>query len=702
MKEGWLTITLLSDLCVGTGNAAPGFVDMETALEYGIPVIPAKRIKGCLREVAAELSDSGAVEGTSVDGLFGRPGEQRGGALNVQDGHLYQYYLPDMQCETIKPEEYPAFIQELKDKESQLTPGETAEMLSSLRTQTAIEPDSGSAKAKSLRTMRVVNRGLAFRAKIEWDSRWDDLLQLCVKGLRNMGTGVTRGYGEICCRLDETDSLPETQGEQACQGNSEETVVYQYQVRLETPLIVAAAQDGCFDWIPGSTLLGAMAGLYIEEHGLGDTAHQNERFRRMFLQDGVQFGNAYPMVDCKIFYPCPRLIKRIKYKDFVTNIRCNALKPGEKPQSENALVHFCDSAVEVFSPRKEVRMHHARPKDRGIGHALGEEAGADHKIENPGQLYSYTSLSAGQVFCGTLRGKQNDLLELRRLLEQRKWHVRLGRSRTAEYGRVRIDLCEAQERKKERIQEGRTYTLWFVSPMILFNENQGRYDPDPKGVYRLMPDRLGCEVKPLDGYSQFYGITQTGGYYGKWRLPKPQRPAIAAGTALLVRFTAKEGKLPSIAEIEESFWGENTGEGYGQIKVIPEEWPGRMGRRTAAMEIQESPETSHLTPLLTYKQEKIRQAEEWQEGEQAIRRFQGSLLNMTTLQQLQTIVWSAQRKGTPDLDRTVEEAIDKIANADKRESVSKFFKVCKGKSAAFIESYLQHAIWKARGDSNER
>ena len=51
-----ITIKLLSDLCTCSGETYNSDVDMDVVYdENGIPYIPAKRIKGCIREAAHEM-----------------------------------------------------------------------------------------------------------------------------------------------------------------------------------------------------------------------------------------------------------------------------------------------------------------------------------------------------------------------------------------------------------------------------------------------------------------------------------------------------------------------------------------------------------------------------------------------------------------------------------------------------------------------
>ena len=51
-----LIIELLSDMCTTSGDGHNSTVDMDVVYDiHGIPYIPAKRIKGCIREAALEL-----------------------------------------------------------------------------------------------------------------------------------------------------------------------------------------------------------------------------------------------------------------------------------------------------------------------------------------------------------------------------------------------------------------------------------------------------------------------------------------------------------------------------------------------------------------------------------------------------------------------------------------------------------------------
>lgn len=74
-----ISITLLSDTCISDGERYNSYIDNDICYDkYGLPYIPAKRIKGCLRESAMEVNDMGGK--IDIDSLFGKTDSITAGA----------------------------------------------------------------------------------------------------------------------------------------------------------------------------------------------------------------------------------------------------------------------------------------------------------------------------------------------------------------------------------------------------------------------------------------------------------------------------------------------------------------------------------------------------------------------------------------------------------------------------------------------
>ena len=85
-----IRITLRSDLCAGNGESRGNAVDIDIVLTAdGLPRIPARRLKGCLRAAAEELAALGDETAAYTAELFGdKAGRQ--GCLWVGDAALPQ------------------------------------------------------------------------------------------------------------------------------------------------------------------------------------------------------------------------------------------------------------------------------------------------------------------------------------------------------------------------------------------------------------------------------------------------------------------------------------------------------------------------------------------------------------------------------------------------------------------------------------
>lgn len=137
-----LIIRLLSDLCTYSGDTHNSLVDTDVVYdENGIPYIPAKRIKGCIREAALEMVELG-IAPSELHEIFGKEGQQSS-AFSLSNAYIENYgEVTDVLkkcCHT-----------ELK------SPQNVLDQYTYMRVQTAVNPETGTAQENSLRRIRVV------------------------------------------------------------------------------------------------------------------------------------------------------------------------------------------------------------------------------------------------------------------------------------------------------------------------------------------------------------------------------------------------------------------------------------------------------------------------------------------------------------------------------------------------------------------
>ena len=90
--EGTLTITLKSDLCVGSGYSYAGLIDSDICFDkYGIPYIPARRLKGCLRQSAEDYLLGTIVNEADINDIFGVSGDYATKGVCFENAYPKQY-----------------------------------------------------------------------------------------------------------------------------------------------------------------------------------------------------------------------------------------------------------------------------------------------------------------------------------------------------------------------------------------------------------------------------------------------------------------------------------------------------------------------------------------------------------------------------------------------------------------------------------
>src|SRR3990170_6938802 len=100
MTELTLMIELKSDALIGTGEGWGATIDSDIVFDdEGLPYIPAKRIKGCLRESALEVAEMFEQSkmtdkmSDSISVLFGDAGNIRSAQLEFSNCYLKDYIL---------------------------------------------------------------------------------------------------------------------------------------------------------------------------------------------------------------------------------------------------------------------------------------------------------------------------------------------------------------------------------------------------------------------------------------------------------------------------------------------------------------------------------------------------------------------------------------------------------------------------------
>lgn len=199
MKKMKIKIELLSPLQLSSGREDIIHDSDAVHDSYGVPYFPGKRLKGLLYESALELVEMGAkFNKRDIDILFGNIGETR---IRIDN-----FYLQDS-TEAEDAEKIRSSWSYLENKYPEIFNTENVwQSYTEVRHQTKIDEATGTAEDKSLRNMRVVQKGLYFIGDIyllAGANRINDDENIVEKALLNLrfaGSKRNRGFGRIKCK----------------------------------------------------------------------------------------------------------------------------------------------------------------------------------------------------------------------------------------------------------------------------------------------------------------------------------------------------------------------------------------------------------------------------------------------------------------------------------------------------------------------
>lgn len=543
MYKSQLRIELLSDLCVADGNGYNSSVDVDVCQDaYGLPYIPAKRLKGCLRECAQEINDWGGK--IPINSLFGEEGDRKG-VCSIRNAYL---------------EERDDYLEEIvQGKEYALChPQNILNNFTYIRNQTAMNYESGTAKKQSLRSIRVVQKGLVFIADVEWHDRDSmeknkDCLQDCCAVFRHMGLSRTRGFGNV--RVSMTESKP---GEtKSLFPYVEESACLTYEIILKEPIVcksVCGQEQSSMDYIEGAKILGLIAGR-IERSGQDFIAFMNQG------NGELRCSNAYLKKEDQRLTEVPASYYEIKNNssDYCDKIfEKNKKESDDKDKQLNPMKHCyvktkSDGTLHKYNVMMEERYHHRRPEDKSIGRANESEDSV---------FYQISSICAGQKFQGFITGSVQQIRQIYDLLAAEE-EIQLGYGKTSEYGRcgIRVISMDLSVRKKtEKVSE---FWIELISPAVLYNE-KAFCSTNTDDLKEEIKAALGLKESDIENIRYFVNLVTVGGYNVTWQMRKPTIEAFDKGTAVhLVLKSEKD--IP----VSETWIGERNEEGYGEIRIHP-------------------------------------------------------------------------------------------------------------------------------------
>lgn len=538
MREGKLRIRLLSDLCVSDGGVYNSALDTDICQdEYGFPYIPGKRVRGCLREAAIELNDWG--EAIVPEDLFGKEGKN---ISKVFIGNAY-------------PENYATMRQTVSGVKNRIFHKQNIlNHYSYIRTQTAINYDTGSADPTSLRTMRVAKKGLVFEAPVQYEEDYRNQLERCTRILRHMGIARTRGLGEVEVSLIDECIEPAKTEEHV--EFKEGSTGLEYTISLIDAVVFKSINGGeanTQDYIEGSRILGIIA-EYLKKKGKDYLSFSEQGELRashaFFCQNGKRYTETpatfYSIKNNYVEYR-DKLYENDEHRSEDRELQLNPMKHGYIYLDKET------GNLERVNVLVEERYHHRRPSDKAIGRAIPEDSDST--------FYQISSICADQKFKGFITGSPEQIKTVYDCLTS-PGEFRMGAGRSSEYGRVTIHVDDVYKAQESELLDVKAFAVKLVSPAIVYSE---------KAFYSVDSKDLIEEIGVLFGFTpsaanirRFIKYTSLGGWNVTWEKRKPVVQAFDKGSVIVFEFE----QSTKIRKQDNLFIGERRSEGFGELEFI--------------------------------------------------------------------------------------------------------------------------------------
>lgn len=636
-----LEIKLQSPLTSASGEGRIGLVDRDVVFDdLGLPVLPGRRLKGLWRDAYRDVADAWQQCGespTSAEQIFGDSGRGPG------DGDAY-IHVANAELKAASPlKEWLVYLQHPEIRK--LHADDVVNHYATVRTQTAVDRLTGAAKENTLRLTRTLKSDLVFWAPVRFvgapNTELQNALALGAAALQHMGTTRTRGLGKVRCRLlklhngdceDLTSvlsqsSLPSLNGAGIAQpvrrsaaqmstatdsNPKTPTHILRYRLTLREAAVIPVS-DGDPNTvvtrhdIPGSHLWGAAAWHYLNQlkHEPTDPA-LDPAFRHAFLDDSLRFLAAYPEVyDPEEFdeplqrtIPIPHSIRELKEDgtlvDFTESLNQEEKKKPKK-RINRRYAKILQGNLETLIVEIERNYHNARASNRRMGRALGAE------VPDGGAFFRYEAIQAGQSFQGAVLGSDHNLKNLRAWLKEMD-SIRLGRSRSAQYGEAKFEwIGDVQEltelvewdgfiQAQEPPNLDNRLIITTLSPLLAVNDDG---HPDTRFPKAELAEVLQISASELTLQFSYTRTEMVGGYHTHLRLPRQLFPAIAAGSVF-------EFKLPPrvndewLLQLEQNGLGLRKGEGYGRIAVNRQHNLNLTGRKENQLDRSDSVDVRHV------------------------------------------------------------------------------------------------------------
>jgi CRISPR-associated protein Csx10 len=579
-------LELMSDLCAANGEGSGNSVDSDICTDrYGLPYIPARRIKGCMRESANELLNMGYtdIDKDKIDRLFGDAYGQSG-LFSISDFTLENAASVRAAIDDINSDLKNANSDIL---EQYVSNRKIEDMFTTVRGRTMMK--DGVKVDNSLRFVRVLNQYNPFKQERERlklvgtinlnTDDYKDLLSTICKATRHIGLNRNRGLGNVRLTLEEINNKKDSGSKEdedekqyvnEKQYADEKRYVITYKVINEAPLTLPEYGND-YTCIPARSVIGCLANAYLKN---SNANADTQAFKDLFLNGKTVWSSLNPVIDGELSSPVPLMLMKVK-------------NDGGRLINRPTLTEKEWIEVKKNKPKTMEGSYAALRKEDGktvyrlsqpVAHTVYHNSIKNEKDQG---LYMQTSIDEGYVFGGTVEVSGSYVETVKKLLTDTDF--RFGRSKNAQYAACRlVEKPVSTEKTSEQIDVKEGEKLFVILKSDLVLDANGMYDVSQPMVRKMIAEAVaGVKLKEIKVdeakdnsdsslYADhcLYGIM--GGYNNMWNLQKPHVPYVKAGSYYCFEVETKTETETNTNIPKQLVIGEYTHEGFGVCEVVTE------------------------------------------------------------------------------------------------------------------------------------
>ncbi len=310
------------------------------------------------------------------------------------------------------------------------------------------------------------------------------------------------------------------------------------------------------EYISGTAILGAFAGMYIKKNNLTD-AHTDNNFCRWFLNGSLKFSNAYiasnDKGNIKDNLPIPISIQKDKDNESdIYDLLHYDLNELKNSNGEDIATKRIDGFGKIGKTllyeqkiKKSLNFHHKRDSDTGTTK----------------EIFNYESIDAGQTLEGAIIGEESDLKKIYAFFSN-SFETNIGRSRSAQYGKVAFKFVNDEPEDIPVNSATGEISLALLSDTIIYNE-QGFSTTNEGDFKKALKDKIGNSVEIKKAFIKNGEIEI---FVSVWKLRKPSETCFLMGSCFLIS-GVDATHIEKLKDLQISGIGERTHEGFGRVAI---------------------------------------------------------------------------------------------------------------------------------------